>query len=301
MRMRIIEYICFNKRVNIFFLLILAMICHSCSNIVFQPSRKAFLDPKTIGVEYKNVYFKSVDGTMLHGWFFPARSDADVQGTVIQFHGNAENISTHFASLVWMTRYGYNLFTFDYRGYGQSEGSPTHAGVNNDALAALNYAITLNQKMKGQNENLKLIVYGQSIGGNILVRAMDDLENKTEIDAIILESAFSSYRKISKEKLSLTCITWPFQPLVYIMMSDDYSSRKSIKRLPLVPLLVIHGDNDRIIPIHHGKKIYDLANEPKQFWRIKGGRHINAMYINGGVYRGKLIDFLSKLSKFSKL
>jgi len=295
MQIRVMEYICLIKRVNIFFMIILAITSLSCSNIVFQPSRKAFIDPKTMGFEYENVYLKSMDGTMLHGWFFNASSDTDVQGTVIYFHGNAENISTHFASLAWMTSYGYNLFIFDYRGYGQSEGSPSQAGINDDAIAALNYIIKLHQEMKSQNEHLKLIVYGQSIGGNIFVRAMDNLEDKTEIDAIILESSFSSYREISKEKLSLTCITWPFQPLVYLIMSEDYSSQNSIKKLPPVPLLVIHGDNDRIVPLHHGKKIYDLANEPKQFWHIKGGRHINAMHINGGIYRKKLIYFLSKL------
>ncbi len=296
MQTRVRRYTYFTKKTNTFFLLILFFTCQNCSNIVFQPSKETFYDPKTMGFEYEDIYFKSLDGTMLHGWFFPAGSDIDIKGTVVYFHGNAENISTHFASLAWITRYGYNLFIFDYRGYGQSKGSPSQAGVNDDALAALNYAIkNLHQKMKDKNENVKLIVYGQSIGGNILVRAMDDLENKTEIDAIVLESSFSSYREISKEKLSLTCITWPFQPLVYVIMSDKYSSQNSIKRLPSVPLLVIHGDNDKIVPIHHGKKIYDLANEPKEFWRIKGGRHINAMHINGGIYREKLVDFLNKL------
>ena len=270
------------------FLLTLSL--SACSNIAFQPSKKRFYEPKQFSLEYKDVYFKSKDGTLLHGWFFPSAATTENLGTIIQFHGNAENISTHFMSLAWIIEEGYNLFIFDYRGYGRSQGSPSHAGVNKDALAALEHAIKISR-----NQNSKLIAYGQSIGGAILLRALNDLEDKSHIDAVVIDSSFSSYQEIAREKLSISCLTWPFQPLAYLLMSDKFAPEEVIEKISPTPLLVIHGDNDRIIPIRHGKKIFDLAGEPKWFWQVKGGRHINAMAIEKGVYRKRLLNFFSTL------
>ena len=78
-------------------------------------------------------------------------------------------------------------------------------------------------------------------------------------------------------------------------MSDEYAPEKVIRNISPTPLLVIHGDNDFIIPIQQGKKIFDLAGEPKWFWQVKGGRHINAMFHEKGVYRKRLLDFFKKL------
>ncbi len=279
-------------------ILLLASCLSACSNLAFQPSRKFFYDPRQFGMDYENVRFESRDGTMLHGWFIPARGDGDSRGTVLQFHGNAENITTHFLSLAWITKEGYNLLIFDYRGYGQSGGKPNHAGIHEDALAALDYAIT--RKVGGEKPPRQLVVYGQSIGGTILLRALSDLEDKSLIDAVVVESAFSSYERVAREKLSLTCLTWPFQGLTPLLMSDRYAPEKVMDRIAPTPLLVIHGDADAIIPLHHGRRLFDLAGEPKWFWQVEGGRHISAMFHDQGRYRKRLLDFLDPLRPASR-
>ena len=298
------KYYSFLLRYTFLFLLFI-LTGASCSNVFYQPSKKLFHDPKTFQLTYQNVYFKSKDGTMLHGWVFPSVPDVEELGTVIQFHGNAENISTHFLSLSWIVKHGYTLFTFDYRGYGQSEGHPSQAKVYEDALAALEYAHTINSQRiepltpsdePGRREStLKKIAYGQSLGGTILLRAMNEVPGTAVLDAVVIESSFSSYQEIAREKLSGSWLSWPFQSLAYLLVSDQYAPQDFIKNLSPIPLLVIHGDNDPVVPIHHGEKIFALAGEPKGFWRIKGGKHVDSMFCCDGIYRDKLLKFLGDL------
>lgn len=292
---------------KIFFPLVLTFFIstNACSNVFYQPSSELFYHPSQFDLTHEEVFFNSKDGTPLHGWFFPVKPQVSERGTVIQFHGNAENISTHFLSLSWLVKYGYNLFTFDYRGYGKSEGSPSQAKIHMDALAALKYAIEINQgrtqiygkhliEPKGE-KNLKLIAFGQSIGGTILLKAYGDFEGKKEYDAIVIESSFLSYKEIAKEKLSLTWLTWPFQPLAYLMVSDRFSPLKTLEKIAPIPLLVIHGDDDAIVPFYYGKKIFEKATGPKWFWHIKGGKHIGSMSFQNGLYRKKLLKFFEDL------
>ena len=227
----------------------------ACSNVFYQPSSKLFYQPEQFNLLYEDIFFYSQDGTPLHGWFFPGKSDVKQKGTVIQFHGNAENISTHFLSLSWLMEHGYNLFTFDYRGYGKSQGSPSQEGLQMDAQAALNRVIAINHRRRGLlnqqvlksergNDNeLKLIVFGQSLGGTIVLSALIDFKAAEEIDAIVVESSFLSYKEIAVEKLSLSWLTWPFQPLAYFLVSDRFSPQNTLKNLSPIPLLIIHGDS----------------------------------------------------------
>ena len=265
-----------------------------CSNVAFQPSRLQYYDPASFGYKYKDVFFESRDGRKIHGWFFPAASESEEKGVIVQFHGNAENISTHFMSLVWVTGHGYSLFIFDYQGYGRSEGTAGHKKAYSDALGVIDYAVDLKRARQREGmDTYKTVLYGQSIGGAILLRAFPDHENVSGIDALVVDSSFPSYREIAREKLSLTCIAWPFQPLAYLLFSDRYAPAKVIKRIPPLPKLFIHGDHDMIIPIHHGERLFKLADEPKQFWRVEGGRHISAM--SKKIYRERLLKFLSEL------
>ena len=293
------------KRIFLLFLILSWPSMVACSNVFYLPSKEIVNDPKDLGLSYEDVYVESKDGAVLHGWFFPSESNINETGTVIQFHGNAENISTHFLSMAWIVKHGYNLFIFDYRGYGRSEGSPSQAKIHEDALAALEYAIkiksernrTLAQSLNNEKDQPKhkLVAYGQSLGGTILLRAINDLNQKSEINAMIIESAFPSYQQIVREKLSNVWFTWPFQHLAYALVSDQYAPKEFIGHITPIPLLVIHGDRDKTVPIHHGKEIHTLANEPKFFWLIEGGRHIAAMSVNNGAYRSKLLEFLSNL------
>src|ERR1041384_5905226 len=128
-----------------FFGLALALGCLTgCAQGAFyHPDRGLHDPPARLGLKYEQVTFASQDGTRLVGWFIPARGYADpkrAKGTVVHFHGNAQNLSAHWQFVDWLPQRGFNLFVFDYRGYGASQGSPEPKGVFEDSLAALDYA-----------------------------------------------------------------------------------------------------------------------------------------------------------------
>lgn len=261
----------------------------SCTHLFYYPSPKTFYNPKKMGFEFTEVFFKSTDGTNLSGWFFPAKTK-DVKGTILQFHGNAENISTHFISLAWLTKEGYNLFTIDYRGYRKSEGSPSPEGLYQDAIAAITYT-----KENYIKEKQKFFIWGQSLGGIVALRAIPDILKKVKIDAVIIESSFSSYQRIAREKLSLSFITWLFQPLAYVLVSDEYSPEGLIKDISPIPIIVIHGTNDRVVPLHHGERIFNEALHPKTLLKIEKARHIQSMFVEKGKHRPAVVKILSEI------
>ena len=109
------------------FLVGLCGLMMGCNSLFYYPSQKVFYTPHNFGTTYEDVYFTSKDGTRLNGWFVPAIGHA--KGTVIHFHGNAENITNHYTFVQWLPSEGFNLFVFDYRGYGASSGKPDLEGM----------------------------------------------------------------------------------------------------------------------------------------------------------------------------
>lgn len=267
-----------------------------CTHLFYQPGKTQLFDPAKIGLEYQDFRIESANGRKLHAWLFPARKDAAELGTVVQFHGNGENITTHFNSLAWVAKRGYNLVTFDYSGYWDSDGEPGQKALNEDALAALEYARGFNQSRSVETgKNLLLVAYGQSLGGAVLLRALADYPHRDELAAVVVDSSFSSYQDIAREKLSLLWETWLFQPLAYLLVSDCYAPEKKMASLSGTHILVIHGTDDVAVPIRHGRRIFELAGEPKTFWEVPGGRHIDSMVKHDGKYRDMLIQYLDGL------
>ncbi|MDH5542506.1 MAG: alpha/beta hydrolase [Nitrospinota bacterium] len=270
----------------------------SCSSLFYQPKSGLIYNPTDYGYQYQSIDFQSLDGTSLHGWYFPADKKKQELGTIIQFHGNEENMTSHFSSLVWLTREGYNLFTFDYQGYGQSRGKHNQKNLNNDALAALKWAYDKNMERERQlGSDMKFIAYGQSIGGTVLLHAVPQFSNKKELSAVVSESAFYSYKTIAKQRLAERRETWILQPFAYLFVSDKYCPIKRVKEISPTPLLVIHGNSDEEVPFSHGEKIFEEAGEPKTFWAVPGGMHIDAMTEgkHGGKFRQQLLEFFAAL------
>jgi len=264
-------------------LFVLPLIFLGCSSLLYYPSRIKYSDPAKLGLQYKELKFESLDKTQLVGWYFPALGKS--KGTIIQFHGNAENISSHYYSLVWLTREGFDLFLFDYRGYGGSLGDPTPSGVHKDAIAAVQFVQEGGLGKKPEN----VILYGQSLGGAILLGAFKELI-KTNLRLVVIEGSFMSYQDIAKEVLAKNWFTWLFQPLVYLSISDKYSGKKNVGEISPTPLLVIHGSQDPVIPFNEGKKIFAAARDPKYFLIIPNGSHIDIAYNEHGKYKSILLD-----------
>lgn len=277
--------------------LIVSVSLSSCSSVFYQPSRHTYIDPQRAGLAHEDIWFTASDGVKLHGWYFPAKLKAGekAKGTIVQFHGNAQNISAHFASLVWVIEAGYNFFTFDYRTYGRSEGDKaSQEAVNLDAVAAIHEIHKKNTAIEGKRD---LVLYGQSLGGAVLLRALEDIPDHSRIRAVVIEGSFHSYQSIARGKLAQIWLTFLFQPLAWILISDSYSPEDSIPKISPLPLLVIHGDDDQVIPYSYGQKIFQLAREPKTFWTVPHGQHIDSMFREKGKYRKQFLEYLTELDK----
>lgn len=268
-----------------------------CAGVFFQPSKDEFfiLDPKRVVVE--DFFLESEPGVTLHGWRFPAQlpdlTRTNPKGLVLQFHGNAENITTHFSTLVWLAHEGFDFMTFDYRGYGQSTGRAAWPGAILDGKKAIIDALAESRK-----KQIPLHLVGQSLGGAILMRSFIELKAEgldlTNVKTMVIESSFHSYPKVASDVLSKTWITWPFQWLGSWLVTDRYSVTKEIANIAPTRILVVHGDQDPVVSFRFGKEIFELAKEPKSFWAIPNGGHIDTFQDPKRVpsYRTQLKQFL---------
>jgi fermentation-respiration switch protein FrsA (DUF1100 family) len=237
-----------------------------CSGFFYFPSRGLHGWPEQ---PFEELEFQALDGVRLHGLFFPARGAP--RGTVVQFHGNAGNVTSHYTSLVWLTERGYAFFTFDYRGYGASERvRPSQAGVELDALAAMEVAEALPRAGSGRD----LVYFGQSLGGAVLLHAYAKRPNPERVRALVIEGSFHSYQEVAASVLYRHSLLFPFTGFAYALVSDKYAPAAIIGRVSPTPLLVVHGTNDRVVPPAFGQAIYDLASEPRELWLVRGTDHL---------------------------
>ena len=239
---------------------------------IYFPVRKIHLTPKEIGLEFEDVYFFSSDGVKLNGWYIPAK---ETRATVLFCHGNAGNISHRIDVIYLFYKLGLSVFIFDYRGYGRSQGRPTEEGLYLDAEAAHKYLI----KSRNLNEG-SIVVYGKSIGANVAV----ELCSKVKIAALISESAFTSALEMGKKLFPLLPLKW--------IISIKFDALSKIKNIT-VPKLIIHSEDDKIIPFRHGRKLFEAALEPKEFYPMRGG-HNDAIFLASEDFVSKIDAFIQK-------
>jgi fermentation-respiration switch protein FrsA (DUF1100 family) len=259
-----------------------------CSRFLYYPTHELYYDPARFGLEPEEVRFASPEGPRLYGWYFQGEQPA--KATVVQFHGNGENLSSHYASLAWIVKHPYNLFIFDYQGYGRSEGSPSPENTVKDGIAALEWAHRKDPK-------LPLVVVGQSLGGAVALKAVIDGKDHLPIRFVAVDSTFPSYKGMAREVLSRSWLTWPFQWLGLLLFSDRYAPEGEIGKISPIPLLVIHGDKDQTVELEMGKKVFAEAREPKEFWEIHGGGHTDVFTIQPDSYKEKFLERMSAALK----
>ena len=249
--------------------------------LIFCPDRSNdSATPDIYGLEYDDVTFRTEDGLDLNGWFVPGKrtsSDADLH-TLLWFHGNAGNINRRLDNIKMIyDRVPVNVFIIDYRQYGRSEGKISEKGTYIDARAALAY---LHSRKEINQE--KIIFFGRSLGSAVAV----ELALNEKCRALILETPFTSIKEMGKK-------LYPFLPISHLIRTK-YDSLSKIRNIK-VPILIMHGDKDKLVPFEHGKRLYDIANEPKEFYTIPGAGHNDTHIVGGDEYYGVIKRFVTKL------
>jgi fermentation-respiration switch protein FrsA (DUF1100 family) len=212
------------------------------------------------------------DGVRLIGWLMAGDSSAR---WILIFHGNAGNIGDggrpeHYARLRAL---GLNVLTFDYRGYGESEGVPSESGLYRDADAAFAF---LRDSLRVPLQ--RILVFGHSLGSAVAV----DLASRVPAAGLVLEGAFSSAVEAARS-------AYPFVP-VRLLMRNRFASDEKIGRAAM-PKLFLHGQSDQVIPLRLGRRLYDRAGAPKTFVELRGG-HDDAFLMDSAGYFGAFAAFL---------
>ncbi len=244
------------------------------SRLIYFPGIAAtdpMMTPARIGLNYEEVRFSAADGVALHGWYIPAEP---ARGVLLFMHGNAGNITHRLDSIAVFHRQGLSQFIFDYRGYGQSEGSPDEPGTYADAMAAWQYLI--NERGTPADQ---IVIFGRSMGAAIAT----ELAAQTQPAALIIESAFTSAPDVAADHY------W-FLP-VRMLARFDYNTRSYLENVD-VPVLIIHSVDDEIIPVQHGEALYAVASDPKSYLELRGD-HNQSFLLSEPDYSRGLDDFLS--------
>jgi len=253
------------------FLLCIIFSIPSCTGMLFQPDDYQYTNLEKNNVQFEDIYYTTTGNLKLHGWFLPSRQDYTL-GTILFLHGNAQNISAHINSVFWLPYSGFNIFLFDYQGYGKSEGKPSLSGLQQDFHASLNWLME-----NPTIDNQKIIIFGQSLGAAIALHALTESKYKNSIRGIVAESSFTRYRTIVRNYLSSFWLTWPLQWPLSLTIADEFPPVDAIPNISPVPVLIIHSNADEIIPFAHGAALYQAAKEPKFFWQLDHFKHIEIL------------------------
>jgi fermentation-respiration switch protein FrsA (DUF1100 family) len=228
---------------------IVARLLHRYFLYVPDPRRVSPKDAGLTGVE--EIVFKAVDGTRLIAWYRAAQLG---KPTLLYFTGNNGNTADRACKIKTIGADGYGVFMMNYRRSGGSGGRPTEKRIAADAVSAYDCLRGLGVAPRD------IVVYGESLGTAVATRLC--LQRVAE--ALVLEAPFSSAVDVGK-------LAWPLLPLNLIMV-DQYRTVDRIGQVK-IPLFIVHGGGDSVIPLDHARRVYHAANEPKMLHVVRRAGH----------------------------
>ncbi len=247
----------------VFYLLMAAGFFFLSDSVIFQPQMSSYQDgPNIIKLALPN-------GNQISSVYLPNKQ---ATYTILFSHGNAEDLGTLLPLLTLFQKHGYAIFAYDYQGYGTSTGSPSEKNTYQDILAAYHY---LTKTLKVVPEHI--IIYGRSLGSG----PSTYLATQVPIKALILESPF-----VSAFRVQTRISVFPF---------DKYPNLSNLSSLH-IPLLVIQGTRDNVVPPWHGRKIYDKAKGFKQSFWVSGASHNDILDVGKEKYWQSIEEFTHHLS-----
>lgn len=255
------------------YIIVVGYLFFNQKQMVFFPYSKLTATPQDMGIKYEDVEINIGNGETIHGWYLPS-SDSSDNNVVLFCHGNAGNISNRLYTIQLFRTVDIPFLIFDYRGYGQSKGEISEENSYQDAQLCYRWLIE-EKNYKGEN----ITVFGRSLGGGVGL----ELSLREKVKGLIIESSFTSTGDLGQKLFPMFPIKW-FLKYKY----DSISKIKNIK----CPVLVIHSNEDDLIPYFMGKKLFESAPEPKEFFDIFGG-HNDREYLQNPDYINKIKSFIT--------
>ena len=228
--------------------------------LLFFPSRAIAQTPADAGLEFGDLAMQASDGVRLHGWWIARRAPA--LGHVLLCHGNGGNIGDRVELARLLAGAGFDVVLFDYRGYGRSAGRPSEAGTYRDARAALRALLG-----RPGVDPARVVYLGESLGGAVAL----ELALEHEPGGLVLLSAFASVRAMARVH---------YRAIPQAAVPDAYPSLRLVSGLR-APLLVVHGEDDMIVPVEQGRALYAAAPEPKRLRVVAGVGHNDIVTLAG--------------------
>jgi uncharacterized protein len=240
------------------------------NRLLYFPARAVVQTPAAAGLVFADVTFETEDRERLHAWWVPARAPS--LGHVLLCHGNAGNVGDRVPHIELLAAAGFDVLAFDYRGYGRSTGRPSERGLYRDARAAHDALL----RQPG-TEPSRVLYLGESLGGAVALALALELPPA----GLILQSAFTSVRDMAR-------VHYRFVPAA--LVPDAYPSLRLIRGLDS-PLLVLHGERDRIVPAMHAEALAEAAPGRKRIHVFCGAGHNDLLATAGPEWSGAIVDW----------
>lgn len=270
------------------------------THIIFVPQREVEFTPKEFGCEFDELHIgpstavQEVEAgnepMLLDAWYLPASGPAQANGkryTIVYLHGNGGSIGANAEHACRLAKYGFNVFIFDYRGYGRSvsRGFPSEASVYEDAESALVFLTAAHISEKYSVLLPNLIFYGHSLGAAV---AVEMARRHPDTGGLIIESAFTSLEDMSSETPQYRIF-----PIHWLL----WNRMESIAKVPSLkmPVLIIHGLSDKVIPSFMSERLYAAAPQPKTLLLIPGAGHEDCAAVGGAKYSAAVLAFAASI------
>ncbi|MBI3803263.1 MAG: alpha/beta hydrolase [Nitrospirae bacterium] len=244
-------------------------------SFIFFPEKEIMQTPADAGLPFEELYLDTADGVKINGWFVPYPG---AQTTLLWLHGNGGNIS-YVVGRIRRFAPGLkcNILVIDYRGYGRSGGEISEEGTYRDAQAAYDYL-----RARPDVDPSRIVLLGVSLGAGVAT----ELALQRPVQGLILEAPFASIREMAR-------IVAPYIP-IGPLLTTRYDNLAKIGQVA-VPLLIVHGDQDEVVPFEQGRMLFAAAREPKQFYTIPGAGHNNTDAVGGAAYFEQIAQFIATL------
>jgi len=229
---------------------------------------------KLSGLPLEDVWFQAADGTRLFGWYVES---SGTQAVLLWCHGNAGNIINRLDNLAELYRLGLSVFLFDYRGYGRSHGRPSEEGLYQDALGAYAY-VAGTRRVRPE----RIVLFGRSLGAAVA----GEVASQRPVSGLILESSFPSVEALARLHYFGLPAHW--------LVGARFNLADRLQHVS-VPILVIHGDQDDIVPIQLGRQVFEAAKAPKSFYLVPDADHNNLYHVGGRPYFQRLKGFIEEV------